>query len=84
MSRKRGPVVGGGDNKPVGTRRATCVKLIRDAGPEGITSRDLYVKMKALGYGGCSICSCLMAEDMIFEENYTNKLVRYFWCGEDK
>lgn len=82
MSRESGPVIGRGDNKPVGTRRATCVKLIRDAGPEGITGRDLYVKMKALGYGGSSVWSCLAAEDMIYEENYANKFVRYFWCGE--
>lgn len=82
MSRKNGPVIGRGDSKPVGTRRATCVKLIRDAGLEGIAGRDLYVKMKALGYGGSSVWSCLTAEDMIYEENYMNKSVRYFWCGE--
>ena len=82
MGRKNGPVIGRGDNKPVGTKREACVKLIRDAGPEGITGRDLCVKMKTLGYGNCSVRSCLMPKDMVYEENYTNKLVRYFWCGE--
>lgn len=62
--------------------RALCVQFIREAGDRGITGFELHRKLRALGRDADSIQSYLRSGDMIYEEPYTKKLVRYFWCGE--
>lgn len=65
MSRRRGPVVG--RTKLSRESREACLRIIREAGPEGIEARDLAARMRSCGFQK-SPRMCLYSDDLVYEE----------------
>lgn len=63
----------------IGKHRKAVIDVIKSAGKEGVSMRDITRKTKLQGQ---TVIHCLLPEDMIYEEKMPNGWTRYFWCGK--
>ena len=75
---------------PVGELHRQVLGIIRDAGPKGISIKEIA---GALGITReATIRNCLMAEDPVYEDEVPSpycgkgrpgRVIGYFWCGKE-